>query len=73
MAEETISKEKIAKNYAAMLDSVDLINNGTKFEWMSDDEWADTIERNKEHLRIMVAKDYWTDEDMTAIDAAIGD
>tara|TARA_R100001440_G_scaffold75101_2_gene101492 strand:+ start:138 stop:359 length:222 start_codon:yes stop_codon:yes gene_type:complete len=73
MAEETISEEQIAKNYAAMLDSVDLINNGTKLTWMSDDEWNDYIERNKDHLRIMVAKDYWTDEDMTAVNAAIGD
>ena len=31
------------------------------------------VERNKKHLRMMVAKDYWTDEDMTAVDAAIGD
>tara|TARA_B100000963_G_scaffold271843_1_gene240042 strand:- start:1548 stop:1769 length:222 start_codon:yes stop_codon:yes gene_type:complete len=73
MAEETISEEQIAKNYAAMLDSVNLINNGTKLTWMSDDEWNDYIERNKDHLRIMVAKDYWTDEDMTAVNAAIGD
>jgi hypothetical protein len=73
MAEETITEEQIAKNYAAMLDSVDLINNGTKEIWMSDEQWAEVIERNKEHLRIMVAKDYWTDEDMTAVDAAIGD
>ena len=27
MAEETISEEQIAANYAAMLDSVDFINN----------------------------------------------
>ena len=73
MAEETITKEQISQNYTAMGHSVDLINNGTKFDWMSDDEWTATIECNKEHLRLMVAKDYWTDEDMTAVNAAIGD
>jgi len=73
MAEETITEEQIAQNYTAMGHSVDVINNGTKEIWMSDDEWTATIERNKEHLRTMVAKDYWTDEDMTAVNAAIGD
>lgn len=72
MDEETITEEQIAKNYTAMVHSVDVINNGTKEIWMSDDEWTATIERNKEHLRLMVAKDYWTDEDMTAVNAAIG-
>ena len=71
MAEETITEEQIAKNYTAMLHSVDVIN-GSKFDWMSDDKWADIVEKNKEHLRIMVAKDYWTSEDMTSVNAAIG-
>ena len=26
------------------------------------------VDRNVEHLELMVAKDYWTDEDMTAVD-----
>ena len=71
MAEETITEEQIAKNYAAMLQSVDVIN-GSKLSWMSDDMWNDMVEKNKEHLRIMVAKDYWTSEDMTSVNAAIG-
>jgi len=73
MAEETITEEQIAKNYTAMLHSVDLINNGTKFDWMSDDEWTANIERNKEHLRLMKAKTYWTSESMAAVDKAIAD
>jgi hypothetical protein len=31
----------------------------------------DTVKRNVEHLEIMVAKDYWTNENMTAVNAAI--
>ena len=31
----------------------------------------DCVDRNVEHLELMVAKDFWTDEDMTAVDAAI--
>ena len=70
---DTPSAEKITKIYTAMLDSVDLINNGQKLTWETEEEWTARIEGNKEHLRIMRAKDYWTDEDMTAVDAVIGD
>ena len=38
---------------------------------MTDEDWADTVARNKEHLEIMVAKDFWTDEDLTPFTAAI--
>ena len=67
---DEITEEQIAANYAAMSDSVNLIN-GSKPEEYTDEEWNAAIERNKEHLRIMVAKDYWTDEDMSAVNAAI--
>jgi hypothetical protein len=50
--------------------SVDLINAGQP-EDMDDDEWVDCKARNVEHLELMVAKDYWTTEDMTAVNAAI--
>jgi len=50
--------------------SVDLLNAG-KPEGMEDADWTDTVARNVEHLEIMVAKDFWTTEDMTAANAAI--
>jgi len=31
----------------------------------------DCVDRNVRHLEIMVAKDFWTTEDMTASNAAI--
>ena len=34
-------------------------------------EKQDCVDRNVEHLELMVAKDYWTDENMTAVNAAI--
>lgn len=64
-----ITAEQIAKHYSAALDSVNLINAG-QTEGMTADEWADTVARNKEHLKIMLAKDFWTTEDLTAIRAA---
>jgi len=68
--ENEITAEQIAQHYKAMGDSVDLINAGQP-EGMIDDEWADCLSRNVEHLKIMLAKDFWTDEDMTAVNAAI--
>lgn len=66
---ELTPEEQIAKHYAACMDSVNLINGG-KPEGMEDQEWADTVARNKEHLNIMLAKDFWTDEDLTPLQAA---
>lgn len=65
-----LTAEDIAQNYTAMGHSVELLNAG-KPEGMEDADWTDTVARNVEHLEIMVAKDYWTTEDMTAANAAI--
>jgi hypothetical protein len=37
---------------------------------MSDEDWADTVARNKEHLKIMLAKDFWTTENLAPLQAA---
>ena len=66
---EEITAEEIARNYSAAMDSVNLINAGQP-EGMSDEDWADTLKRNVEHLEIMLAKDYWTDEDLSPLQAA---
>jgi hypothetical protein len=67
---EVPSTEEIAQHYSAMLDSVNLINEGQP-EGTDDDDWADTVSRNQEHLTLMLAKDFWTTEDMKAVTAAI--
>lgn len=66
---EQPTAEQIAKHYSAAMDSVNLINGG-KPEGMDDFEWADCVARNKEHLRIMLAKTFWTTEDLTPLQAA---
>ncbi len=65
-------EQQIAKHYAACMDSVNLINS-EKPENTTDEEWAATVERNKEHLRIMLAKDFWTNEDLTPLQQAVGE
>jgi hypothetical protein len=66
---ETQTPAQIAKHYSACMDSVNLINGG-KPERMSDEDWADCLSRNKEHLVIMLAKDFWTTEDLAPLQAA---
>ena len=60
---------QIAQDYKAAMDSVNLINGG-KPDNMTDADWADCLSRNKEHLKIMLAKDYWTTEDLAPLQAA---
>ena len=64
-----ITAEEIARHYSATMDSVNLIN-GEKPEDMADDEWVDTVARNKEHLKIMLAKDFWTTENLKPLEDA---
>jgi capsular polysaccharide biosynthesis protein len=70
---EVQTEEQIAQHYSAMQDSVNLLDEmrTNPPEDMTDEEVEDCISRNVEHLEIMVAKDYWTDEDMKAVNAAI--
>ena len=67
-----ITAEQIAKHYSAAMDSVNLINAGQP-EDMTDADWADTLKRNRDHLVIMLAKDYWTTEDLTPLQPAAGE
>ena len=67
---EQLTSEQIQKHYDAAMDSVNLLNAGQP-EGMSDEDWADTVSRNVEHLKIMVAKDYWEDQDISVLQDAI--
>jgi hypothetical protein len=69
MTTETLTPEQISQHYSAAMDSVNLINGG-KPEKMTDADWADCLSRNKEHLVLMLAKDYWTTEDLTPLRTA---
>lgn len=67
--ENQITAEEIARHLSAAMDSVTLIQAGQP-EGMDDDEWADCLKRNKEHLKIMLEKDFWTTEDLTPLQQA---
>ena len=71
---DTPTADEIASHYTAMGDSVALITDVIAGNAMADDDAADRqdcVDRNVEHLELMVAKDYWTNESMTATNAAI--
>jgi len=71
---ENQTPEQIAQHYKAMLDSVWLINaviDGTELVDAMPEDRYDCLDRNVEHLELMVAKDFWTDEDMAPVNAAI--
>ena len=70
----TRETDQIAQDYSAMGDSVDLINAIIAGDQMADEsaeDRQDCVDRNSEHLQLMVALDDWGDEDMTTVNAAI--
>jgi len=72
--EKQMTSEDIARHYSAAMDSVNFINEliaGQHDERMTAEEKADAIQRNKDHLKIMVAKNFWTTEDLTPFQNAI--
>jgi len=69
---EMTQEQRVAADYSAAMDSVNLINAGKPAD-MTDADWADTVKRNKEHLEIQVAKgaEYYGSNDLTPFTAAI--
>ena len=61
--------EQITKHYSSAMDSVNLIN-ALKAKPALNAEDTGTLARNKEHLELMLAKEYWTTEDLTPLQSA---
>ena len=71
---EVRNAEELAQDYTAMGHSVDLINGiiaGTNMVDESAEDRQGAVDRNVEHLELMVAKSDWGSEDMTATNSAI--
>ena len=74
MSEEVKTAEDIAQDFTAMGHSVELINGIIDESKMADESAEDRqacVDRNVEHLELMVAKDFWTNESMAASNSAI--
>ena len=71
---EPRTAEDLAQDYSAMGDSVSLITAVIAGDSMAEEDAEDRqgcVDRNVQHLELMVAKDDWGSEDMTAVNAAI--
>ena len=71
---EERTAEQLAQDYSAMGDSVALINAIIAGDSMAEDDAADRqdcVDRNVQHLELMVAKEDWGSEDFTAVNVAI--
>jgi hypothetical protein len=64
------TSEQITKQYSAAMDSVNLINQLRLKENITSDE-LDVIDRNVEHLKIMLNKDFWTTEDLEPLKQSV--
>jgi len=70
----TRETDQIAQDYSAMGDSIALITAVIAGDQMADQSAEDRqacVDRNTQHLELMVAKDDWGDEDMSTVNAAI--
>ena len=70
----TRETDQIAQDYTAMGHSVALITDiiaGNSMANDSAEDRQDCVDRNTQHLELMVAKDDWGSESMTATNAAI--
>jgi hypothetical protein len=69
--EETLTPEEVQQNISAAFDSVNLIND----EITTINNCKDSIKRNYEHLKIMMAKDWFvagcTEQQVIDINASI--
>jgi hypothetical protein len=72
MITELTEEQQIAQSYSAAMDSVRLINELKAKAILTEDE-VDRLKRNQEHLEIMLAKDFWTTEDLAPFTLAVGD
>jgi hypothetical protein len=73
-----MTDKQIENQYFAMTQGVAMINdiispNDNTFVNMSAVEGRVAVEKNVEHLELMLTKDYWTTEDMTTVNQAIAD
>jgi hypothetical protein len=74
MTDEARTAEERTQDFTAMGHSVDLITDivaGNQDDDMEAADRQDCVDRNVAHLEIMVAKDDWDGEDMTASEAAV--
>lgn len=72
--QEVPSQAELDRHFSAMGDSVWLINAivaGTQMQREPAKDRQDCINRNVEHLELMIAKGWFNDRDLSAVNASI--
>ena len=70
MTDNQPTAEEIARHYSAAMDSVALINAGKPND-MTEEDWADCLKRNKDHLLIQLNKaEMYAGYDLAPLQAA---
>lgn len=67
---EKPTAEEIARQFTAAMDSVNLITELSKESTVitgDEQDKQDTISRNKEHLKIMISRDWFSEEQKEAL------
>jgi hypothetical protein len=69
---ELTPEQEVQRSYDAAMDSVNLLNAG-KPEDMTEQDWADTVKRNVEHLQIQLDKgaEFYGSNDLTPFKDAV--
>ena len=63
--------EEVQRSFNAAMDSVNLLAAGKPVE-MTEEDWADTVKRNQDHLLIQLAKpEYYEGFDLTPFEQAV--
>jgi len=70
LEEKVPTTEEVTGTYNAALDSVSLINDLAAKDELTEDE-IKTIQRNVEHLQLMVGKDFWGSKNLKPLNDAI--
>lgn len=70
---ENLSLEDIAQNYISLQITAEHLSDYTVGNWrgVRIADRTDTVTKAVEHCELMLSKEYWTDEDMTQVHAAI--
>ena len=62
--------DSIAQHYSACMDSVNLIN-GPRRPGLSQELWNEVLRQNRDHLKVMLAREFWTTENLTPLQEAV--
>lgn len=68
--EEVLTEEEIVMMYSTVMESVELMKEITA-TGDTDEESLEALANNKSYLETAIAKDFWTNEDLTEANALI--